>query len=166
HCISAGDGELREELEMESRKTGAADRIHFIGFQRDVPQLLAGLDLFVQPSLWEGLPVSLIEALAAGKAIVATDIEGNREIVDEGETGLIVPPADSAALATAIISLALNPDRARQFGQRARVAARQRFSEQHMVERVLDTYDRLVVGSSCRATPQPVLGNSAGAERL
>ena len=110
--------------------------------------------------------LQLIEALAAGKPIVATDIEGNREIVDEGKTGLIVPPGDSKALASAIVSLARGPVRAKELGQAARVAAFERFSEQRMVQQVLDAYDRLTIGASQRATPRAVLDNSARVEQL
>jgi glycosyltransferase involved in cell wall biosynthesis len=164
--IIAGDGELRPELENEARRAGIADRAHFIGFQRDVPDLLAGLDIFTQPSLWEGLPISLIEALAAGKPIVATDIEGNREIVDDGRTGLIVPPGDSRALAAAIVSLASDPARAKRLGRSARTAALERFSERRMVRQVLSTYDRLVMGTRYETSPRPVLDNSTGVEHL
>ena len=100
------------------------------------------------------------------KAIVATDIEGNREIVDEGKTGLIVPPADSEALAAAIVSLALDPARAGRLGRAARAAAVARFSEKRMVQQVLDTYDRLMIGATGRAAPQPVFGNSTRVEHL
>ncbi len=166
HFVIAGDGELRSSLELEAQRVGVADRTHFIGFQRDIPNILAALDIFAQPSLWEGLPVSLIEALAAGKPIVASDIEGNREIVDDGVTGVIVPPADSRALADALVDLALRPERAQHLGRNARHAAKERFSEERMVRQVLATYDRLLASAPRQTAPRPVLRRSTGAEQL
>ena len=159
--IIAGDGELKAELKQEAQRVGAADRIHFIGFQHDVPGLLAALDIFVQPSLWEGLSISLIEALAAGKPIVATDIEGNREVVDNGITGLIVPPADPDALADALVLLALDRGRARTLSENARSAANERFSETRMVTDILATYDRVVASAPGHAVQQPISRNPA-----
>ena len=164
--VMVGEGELRDELEREARRLGVADHIRFAGFQKDVPGLLAGFDIFAQPSLWEGLPISLIEALAAGKPIVATDIEGNREIVDPGKTGLIVPPADENALAEALVALALNREFARQLGRNAQTAARERFSETRMVRQTLAAYDRVIAGVRPDAAPQSILGSSARAGRL
>ncbi|HLK48477.1 MAG TPA: glycosyltransferase family 4 protein [Bryobacteraceae bacterium] len=159
--IVAGDGELRDELLREADRAGVTRHIHFIGFQRDVVGLLAALDVFVQPSLWEGLSISLIEALAAGKPIVATDIEGNREVVDDGMTALIVPPADPGALSRALISLAEDRDRARALGSNARNAAHARFSESRMVADTIRTYDRLMAGARRPASKEALFNGSA-----
>lgn len=161
HFIIAGDGELRNELLQDAERLGVRSHTHFLGFQPDVTGLLAALDIFVQPSLWEGLSISLIEALAAGKPIVATDIEGNREVVDAGKTAVIVPPADPGALAAALISLARDPDRTRFFGRNARIAANERFSEGRMVNDIVAAYDRVTAGARHPASRTAALSSSA-----
>ncbi|MFB3778134.1 MAG: glycosyltransferase family 4 protein [Bryobacteraceae bacterium] len=143
HLVLAGEGPLEEELKEETRKTGVAGRIHFLGFRSDVPALLAAFDVFALPSLWEGLSISLIEALAAGKAIVATDIDGNREVVDHGKTALVVPPADVPALASALGLLLSDRPLAERLASSARRSAEVRFSVRRMVEQNLEVYDRV-----------------------
>lgn len=139
--VVAGIGPLASELEGAARRLGVAGRVDFLGFRRDVAGLLAAFDVYTQPSLWEGHSISLIEALAAGRPIVATDIDGNREVVDHGETGLLVPPEDPKALADAIENLLTNPGLARQLAANARRAAIERFSQENMVRQNLEAYD-------------------------
>jgi len=98
----AGEGPDRAELESLAKSTGVADRVRFLGFRSDVPDLLAACDLFVLPSLFEGLPLSVVEAMAAGKPVVATRVGGTDEAVEHGVTGLLVPAEDATALASAI----------------------------------------------------------------
>ncbi len=141
--VVVGEGPLRGSLESEAERCGIKSRVHFLGFRREIPQLLAALDVFAQPSLWEGLSISLIEALAAGKPIVATDIVGNREVVDNQETALIVPTADPAALAEGLCALLLDPVLAAKLAANARRAALERFSEERMVRENLAAYDRV-----------------------
>jgi glycosyltransferase involved in cell wall biosynthesis len=160
--VIAGDGPLEAELHQEAKSLGIADRVCFTGFRRDVPDLLAAFDIFVQPSLWEGLSISLIEALAAGKPIVATDIESSREILVPGENGLLVAPADETALARAIEQLTLNPGLAERLATNARRAAAVRFSEQRMVEQVLAAYDRVARSERAAATGWSVASRGRG----
>jgi glycosyltransferase involved in cell wall biosynthesis len=165
--VIAGDGPLEAELHQEAKSLGIADRVCFTGFRRDVPDLLAAFDIFVQPSLWEGLSISLIEALAAGKPIVATDIESSREILVPGENGLLVAPADETALARAIEQLTLNPGLAERLATNARRAAAVRFSEQRMVEQVLAAYDRVARSERAAATGWSVASRGrAGAKEV
>jgi glycosyltransferase involved in cell wall biosynthesis len=103
--LFVGGGELRSQLEALVRDAGLEDVVRFLGVRQDVPDLLAISDLFVLPSLWEGLPNSVLEAMAAGVPVVATNVDGSPEVVADGETGILVPPADPAALAEAICSL-------------------------------------------------------------
>jgi glycosyltransferase involved in cell wall biosynthesis len=139
-----GEGPLQNELEKEAIQLGVRDRIHFVGFRRDVPDLLAAFDVFALPSLWEGLSISLIEALAAGKPIVATDIDGNREVIDHGQTGLMIPPAQPGALAEALRELLTNRPLSLTLGRNAQLSARKRFSYQRMVAENLAVYDRVI----------------------
>jgi glycosyltransferase involved in cell wall biosynthesis len=120
HFVFVGDGELRAELEAQARDRGVSDKIHFLGNRRDVVELLAATDVFVLPSLWEGLAMALLEAMAAAKPIVATAVSGTSQVMIHDETGLLVPPADAVALAQAIDEMLSDPDRAQSMGQAAR----------------------------------------------
>src|SRR5207247_1768501 len=98
-CVLAGEGPARAALEAEARRLGIGDRVVFLGLRRDVPMVLAALDLFVQPSIYEGFGLSLLEAMAAGLPVVASRVGGIPELIEDGRTGLLVPPQDSMALA-------------------------------------------------------------------
>ncbi len=100
--VIAGEGGERERIEEAVRKAGITERFRLLGWRADVWDLCAAADIFVLPSLWEGMANALLEAAAAGLAVVATSVEGSREVVDAGRTGLLVPPADPSALADAI----------------------------------------------------------------
>lgn len=101
----AGEGPLRQALEAQARDANLGDRFVFLGFVRDVPRLLSAFDIDVFPSLWEGTPLTVFEALAAGKAIVATDADGLVDVLADGCDALVVPKRDAAALADRIVRL-------------------------------------------------------------
>ena len=139
--VVVGDGELRGELERLAAARGVADRVLFTGARDDVPGLLASFDLFACPSLFEGLCLAVIEAQAAGVPVVATPVGGIRETVEDGVTGFLVPPTDSAALAERIVFCLEHPDEARRVAAEARRRVG-RFSRERMVEETLALYDR------------------------
>ena len=139
--VIAGDGELRAELERAAEPLG--DRVVFLGARHDVPDLLASFDVFAFPSLFEGLCLAVIEAQAAGVAVVATPVGGIVENVVDGETGLLVPPRDPRALAEAIVRLLDDPSLARSLAERARPRVLQRYSQERMVERTLALYESM-----------------------
>ncbi len=116
----AGDGPRRAALEDRARGLGVAERVRFLGVWRDVPGLLAAADLFVLSSVREGLSLSLLEAMRAGRAVVTTDAGGSREAVADGVTGRVVPPGDAAALAAAIRRLRDDPALRARLGAQAR----------------------------------------------
>ena len=126
--LVVGEGSLRDALERDARELGVDHRVIFTGFRSDVPRVLAAVDVVVQPSLYEGLPLTCIEAAAAAKPIVAPAVDGTPEVVAHGETGLLVPPGDSCALADAVLQLLRDPATAIRLGRRARVVALDRFS--------------------------------------
>jgi glycosyltransferase involved in cell wall biosynthesis len=117
--LIVGDGPQRDRLEWLAGQEGVADHVHFAGRRPDVPRLLRTADLFVFPSRTEGLPNSLLEAMAAGLPIVATDVPGNRDVLVDGRTGILVPPRRSEQLAAAMLKLLRNKGLARQLGAAA-----------------------------------------------
>ena len=120
-----GEGPLREDLEIQARTLGLGDRFVFHGFARDVARVVSAFDLSVFPSLWEGTPLTVFEALAMGKAIVATDADGLLDVLSDGRDARIVPKRDAAALARAMVGLMDDPDARQRLGEGARVTGRQ-----------------------------------------
>jgi glycosyltransferase involved in cell wall biosynthesis len=142
--VVAGDGPERTALEAKARELRLGDRIVFLGFRQDIPDLLASCDVFVLPSLFEGLPASVLEAMAAGKPVIATAIGGTDEAIVHGETGLLVPPADPTALAEAIQLVLSDPVRAQRMAAAGQARVQQEFSVETMVQRVTTIYDELL----------------------
>jgi glycosyltransferase involved in cell wall biosynthesis len=141
--LEAG-GAFRTGLEREAGELGVGDRVHFTGYRADAQELLDDLDVFVLPSWIEGLPLTVLEAMARGKPVVATPVGGTPELVVDGETGLLVPPRDAGALADALRSLAADPERAQALGAAGRARVAERFSSAAMTGRVLAVYDEVV----------------------
>lgn len=142
----AGEGERRATLEAQAAALGIADRVLFLGYRQDVPDLLASCDLFVLPSLYEGLPLSILEAMAATRPVIGMDVGGTDEAVIHGETGLLVPPSDPRALAAAIRRLLDDRDLACRLAQQGRERLRREFSCERMVERVTGIYNEILRG--------------------
>lgn len=148
HLVTAGrvvDEEYAQSLERMIRDLDLHDRVHLLGQVNDIPALLSEIDVFVLATWrkWslEGCPVALIEAMSCGRACVATDIPGSRDLIQSGENGLIVPPEDAAALADCIRRLVDSPDLRSRFGAAARWRAVKEFS----VEREVAAYEELYV---------------------
>jgi glycosyltransferase involved in cell wall biosynthesis len=133
-------GVYEQELRREAARLGVADRVVFAGYRADVPALLAGCDVFCLPSLAEGLPLVVLEAMAIGKPVVATAVGGTPELVLDGETGLLVPPGDVEALADALAQLLADPERGQRMGAAGRERARREFDVAVSTARVLELY--------------------------
>ena len=144
HLIVVGDGDLRERLVRQVETFGLSTRVHFVGARRDLGDLLNAADLFVLPSLWEGLPLSLVLAMGAGLPVVATRIPGLPEVVDDGRTGLLVPPGDAAALGAAMARIVADPAFGRGLAAAARDAVLPKFGVDGYVASVAALYDRLL----------------------
>jgi glycosyltransferase involved in cell wall biosynthesis len=145
--LLVGEGELRESLADSARRAGIADRVRFLGVRDDVPRLLASTDVFVLPSVWEGLSVALLEAMAAAKPIVATDVSGTREAMVPGETGEVVPPRDAGALARAIERLLADPERGRVLGHAARERVTECFGARKQAAEYLALYREVLTSN-------------------
>lgn len=125
--LLVGDGSLRGACEAQCRRLGIASSVVFTGFRGDVPRLLDAVDVAVLPSLYEGMPLTAIEAAAMAKPVVATRVDGTPEVVTDGVTGRLVPPRDSAALAASIVALLRDLPAARRMGRAGRAAVLARF---------------------------------------
>ena len=123
--IVVGEGPLRPELEAQARRLGVAERFAFAGFAKDVPRAVSAFDVSVFPSLWEGTPLTVFEALAMAKPIVATDADGLRDVLTHDRDALIVPRRDPAALAAALIRTMDEPETRARLAQAARVTSLQ-----------------------------------------
>ena len=142
--VLAGDGPLRARLEARARELGVAERCVFLGHRSDIAELLAVADLFVLPSLYEGLPVSVLEAMAARRPVVATAIGGTDEAVTHELTGLLVPPSDPGALASAIRRLRSDPALAGRLAAAGRERVEREFSSLATAGGVMRIYDELI----------------------
>ena len=137
--VIAGDGPERDHLEQVAARLRVNDRVKFLGFREDVPDLLAASDMVVLPSLREGLSIAMLEAMAAGKPIVATNIGSQKEVAAHADIARLVPPADGRALSEAIQRLANDEKLMAQLGSNARVVYESRYTEHKM----LATYRQL-----------------------
>jgi glycosyltransferase involved in cell wall biosynthesis len=131
-------------MEAKAKAMQLSEDVIFTGIRQDVPNILGLLDVFVLPSLWEGLPIALLEAMAAGLPVVATAVGGTPEVVVEGETGFLVPPRDPEALAEAILRLLREPDLRRRMGEAGRKRVAEHFSVEQMVQKTEALYEHLL----------------------
>jgi sugar transferase (PEP-CTERM/EpsH1 system associated) len=139
--VIAGDGPDRAALEAQVEQTGLADRIWLTGSRDDVPALMANFDVFALPSLAEGISNTILEAMACGLPVIATDVGGNGELVDSAESGMLVESDDVEALATAICAYPAQPARIEREGRAARARAVAKFSIDAMVSRYAELYE-------------------------
>lgn len=143
-ALLVGSGEDGDRLRALAQECGVAESVRFLGWRGDVPRVLPTLDLYVQPSISEGLPLAVVEAAAAGLPIVASEVGGIPEIITHGHDGLLVPPGDPQALAAAIQTLLDDTEHARRLGENARRTAFERFSAETMATNYMELYQRLL----------------------
>ncbi len=159
HFVIVGDGDRRYRgaLEQLAQHLGLADRIHFLGYRHDASSVIAALDTLVLASDHEGFPLVTLEAMARGTPVVATALGGVREQILDGETGYLVPPRDTAALAAAIMNIWRNPQRSREVATRARHAVEKRFTAPVMAGQTQALYRRLLSGKQPLSQRAPSL---------
>jgi glycosyltransferase involved in cell wall biosynthesis len=141
--LVAGDGDLMDPLRAQAAALGIAGKVVFAGHRTDVPDLLGALDVFCISSLYEGTPLALFEAMAAGKAIVSTSVDGCREVLEDGVTGVLVPPADADALAGGLEHVRRDEAWREALGRRA-LAASRRYDVRACVDAMQAFYDDLL----------------------
>ncbi|MFI5005820.1 MAG: glycosyltransferase [Solirubrobacterales bacterium] len=140
-ALIVGDGPLRAELEGEAQRLGLAGRVVFLGVRKDVPELLSGLDAVLFSSVREGFSLTMLEAMAAGVPVIATEVGGTPELITHGRTGLLVPPGQPEQLAQALVGLLLDPAGAAAIRAAARKSVEERFSLSSMVEAHAQIYE-------------------------
>jgi glycosyltransferase involved in cell wall biosynthesis len=146
--LIAGDGPLRSALTRQAEDSGVASQVVFAGSRGDVPALLGAMDVYVCSSLSEGMSNAILEALAVGLPVVATDVGDNRRLVDDGAVGVLVPAADPRALGDAVLGLCRDAARRRAFGRSARARAMACYPFARCVERHVALYRSLASGFS------------------
>ncbi|MBO8140920.1 MAG: glycosyltransferase family 4 protein [Firmicutes bacterium] len=139
-----GDGPFREHYEQLVHRLGIAERVMFLGTRKDVPEHLAQADIFVLASKWEGLPLSILEAMRAGLPVIASDVGGVREAVRDGETGFLIPRSDVNILKARLLTLLRNPDLRLQMGQAGREVYEKNFTLDIMIDKTLNIYESVI----------------------
>ncbi len=140
HLWLIGEGELRDELEKLARELDIEGQVSLLGARTDIPELLSAMDIFVLSSLWEGQPIVLLEAMVSGKPVVATNVDGIPEIIENGKSGLLVEPANVDVLASAIERLIVNSELRKQIAINGKNRITEEFTAQRMAERVAELY--------------------------
>ena len=141
--LMVGEGDEKEEGMRLAAELGLSEKVHFSPFRQDVPDVLAAADIYVLPSLWEGLPIGLLEAMAMRKAVIGTKVDGTREVLCDGENGLVVEPGDVSALAAAIVRLAGDGELRESMGARAEETVRERFNATVMTKEIENIYTEI-----------------------
>lgn len=144
HLILAGDGTQKAYLKRQSQKLGVVDRVHFLGPRQDIPELMASCDLLVIPSESEGLPFVLLEAMASGLPVVSAAVGRIPQIIGKNERGILVPPRNSEAMATAIWEIVEESEKRRQMVERATSYLQVNYSQKMMLSRYAETYKTLL----------------------
>jgi glycosyltransferase involved in cell wall biosynthesis len=139
--LLVGDGETRPQVQAQVAALELTPRVRFLGQRDDVPALLAATDIVVLPSRWEGLPLSVLEAMASRKPVVATAVDGTAEAVVDGETGILVPPADVGALTAGLDGLIRRPELRAAMGAAGRERVRAHFAAERLVRRTEAVYE-------------------------
>ena len=143
-ALIIGGGRREAEMRRLAAELGLAGRVHFLGPRDDVPDLLSALDIFVLPSHSEGVSLALLEAMAAGLPVIATRVGGLPEVVTDGENGLLIPPQDPEALATALERLLADPDLAQKLGENARKHVEANFSLERLGREINEIYGEFI----------------------
>ncbi|MBN1966571.1 MAG: glycosyltransferase family 4 protein [Anaerolineae bacterium] len=159
HLLLAGEGELQERLAAQARLMDGGERVHFLGWREDIPQVMAALDVFLMPSLWEGFGLVLLEAMAQGLPVVGSAVSAIPEIVVEGETGLLCPPMDAVTLAACIARVLDDADLRQRLGAAGRARLEATFTVDRMVDATLALYDQTLAKANRQDAKDAKKGN-------
>ncbi len=152
-----GEGPLTETYRVAIERRGLADAVEFLGYRYDIPELTAAADISVLTSVKEGIPRALMQSMAMGVPVVATDVKGSREVVVDGETGFLVPLGDPQALANRLARLLGSPELRRTMGARGIEHVREQFDEAKVVERLVGIYRSALRAQGIVTAPAPAM---------
>jgi glycosyltransferase involved in cell wall biosynthesis len=138
--LVVGDGTLRPVLEAKVTEMGLSEQVLFVGTRKDIPAILAALDLFILPSLWEGFSLAILEALAMGTPVIATAVGGASEVICSGYDGLLIPPGEESSLVAAVREAILDPRKYREMGRKGKETVVRQFTVAHHLTRLQDLY--------------------------
>ena len=145
YLLMVGDGDQKQQALDMVAKAGIGNRVIFQNFRQDVPAVLAAADIFILPSLWEGLPIGLLEAMSMGKAIIASNVDGTTDIIEHEKNGYLIELADmDDALAAAIIAMAENEEMRKALGEKAKETVRYNFNAADMTRKIETAYHSLL----------------------
>ena len=139
--LMVGNGELLEATKKLASELGVLDQIVFSNFRSDVPDILKAIDIYCLPSLWEGMPIGMLEAMAMGKACIASSVDGTKDLVNDGVNGLLINTKDSDMLAKQIINLHLHPEKRAALGNNAKEYISKNFALNEMVSKIENIYE-------------------------
>jgi len=138
--LLVGDGSRDDKLRALTQELGLEKTVRFLGVRRDVPEILGALDAFIMPSRWEGIPLTLLEAMGCGLPVISTKVGRAPEIIQDGVNGRLTPMADPQALAAAILELYREPEKRRQWGEEARRTVLEKYTLEHFLEQFAALY--------------------------
>ncbi|MBI1869914.1 MAG: glycosyltransferase family 4 protein [Chlamydiae bacterium] len=144
YFVIAGEGKDREKYELEVKKRGITGRFRFLGFVANIYEALALMDIFVLPSEWEGLPLSILEAMAFGVPVIATNVGGVPEVIEHEKTGLLISPRDPIAIRDAVLKILNHPEKTQKMVEAGCCQIQQNFSEEKMIRQTLEIYEDLL----------------------
>jgi glycosyltransferase involved in cell wall biosynthesis len=157
HLLMVGEGDQQAEAIETVKRSGVGHAVHFQSFRQDVPDVLAAADIFVLPSLWEGLPIGLLEAMAMGKAVIASDVDGTSEIVEDSVNGLLIPTAQLVGhLTEALVRLSKDPAARQRYGQKAIETVHGKYNAAVMTREIEQIYHNLCKSPSTTTISKPV----------
>ncbi len=144
NVLLVGEGRQGESLRRQAEELGVGPLVRFLGTRRDLPRLLQAMDLFIQPSLWEGLPLTLLMAMGARLPVVGTQVSGITEVIEDGVNGRLVAPGDSQALAAAVAEMYRQPELRGRMGETARDTVAETYSHEAMLRRLAGIYLKIM----------------------
>lgn len=147
--LLVGDGPERQSIESAARKKGLADRVHFVGWQQNVPSILAASEVLLLPSRWEGMPNGVLEAMATGLPVVAMEVEGVNELLGDAGREQVVPQGDNRSMLERVVALMRDPSETRRLGNQNRARAVEKFGWHAVVDRYSQLYESLANASGC-----------------
>lgn len=141
HLVLAGEGPLLDDIKIFCEQNNLVGKVHLLGFQDHIDEIMKAIDCLVLPSLWEGFGIVLIEAMAAGKPAITTNVSSMPEIVVNKETGLIVPVKDVQALTDALLEILQHPEQARRWGEQGRIRVMEKFTISRMLDEIESLFE-------------------------